>query len=252
MSRSRSLLVLVPPSEAKAPGGTREVHDGPFDSVLGAARRDVRAAVRSLLAGATSRELERILHVRGPLLERARAAMTDVGSGEVRTLPAWQRYCGVVWTHLEPATLHVRQRRRLLVPSGLYGLSAGEDRIADYRLRMSVNLAPVGRLTDFWRTRTTEALAEYARGRTIVSLLPREHTASIDFVAVGQYCRVRQVEFREGHDGAAVGHDAKAVKGRFARHVLVNGADGLEEFSWRDWRVVPSTRGTTNLTVQRC
>jgi len=248
---SRSLLVLVPPSEGKVVGGTHERQRGCFDDVLYGARCEVRDAVRSLLAGASSRELERVLHVRGTLLDRAWVAMADAVADAGPSMPVWQRYSGVVWAHLEPATLHANARRRLLVPSGLYGLNAGNDHIADYRLKMSVNLTSVGRLADFWRSWISSTLVEHVKGRTVVNLLPREHAASVDFVSMSRHCDLRHVEFRLRHDTAAIGHDAKAVKGRFARHALVSGVDGLEEFTWRDWRVVPSAQGAGHLTIER-
>lgn len=248
---SRSLLVLVPPSEGKTSGGAHGAPGGLFDDALLDARGEVRDAVRALLESASSRDLERVLQVRGPLLERARRAMADTVGEAGPTMPVWRRYSGVVWTHLEPSTLHSSARRRLLVPSGLYGINAGSDHIADYRLKMSVRLAPVGRLAEFWRGRISSVLAEHATGRTVVNLLPREHEASIDFTSLARHCHVRHVEFRDLRDGVAVGHDAKAVKGRFARHALVSGVEGLEEFAWRGWHVVAPTRGEDRLTVAR-
>ena len=247
----RSLVVLVPPSEAKSFGGSHGHDPGVFDSVLGEARLEVRNGLRDLLAHGSTSELSRVLGVRGPLLARARDATSALVEGAAATMPAWRRYSGVVWTHLDPVSLHVAQRRRLLIPSGLYGLNGGDDPIADYRLKMSVRVAPLGHLGSFWRERVTSALVERLKGATVVNLLPREYAASVDLTALASSCNLRHVTFRDRRSGLAVGHEAKAVKGRFARHALESGADDLGAFRWEGWRVSTVGRSGGHLTIER-
>ena len=111
---SREPLVLLPPSEGKAIGGTRLFRpaSGAFRR-LGGPRQTVIATLAGAVAGGDG---SRLLGVRGPLLERARTAVDELGAGRARGLPAWQRYTGVVWEHLEPATLDAADLARVVIP----------------------------------------------------------------------------------------------------------------------------------------
>lgn len=230
------LLVLIPPSQAKARGGRATTRAGVFDDALDEPRRQVRAALAGLLSRHDPRELARVLGASGPLLERATAA-TAALEGDAPRLAAWRRYQGVVWTHLDPASLPVAQRRRLLVPSALYGLVSAQDPIADYRLTMDVAVAPLPVLSRFWRSTVSSLLATHARGATVVNLLPREHAASVDVAILKRSARVIHAHF-VAHDGRrAVGHDAKAVKGALARRLVGEGIDAVASSTWRGWEV---------------
>ena len=226
-----SPLVLLPPSEGKRPGGSRRTRRGAFDDELGATRLDVRERLGVVLAASSQRELETVLGVRGALFERAQAAMLALLAGQAALRPAWQRYSGVVWSHLEPETLSVAQRRRLIIPSGVYGLNAGDDLVADYRLKMSARLqgTSVGSL---WRPVIASSLARHARGRLVYDLLPVEHRSALDAADLVA-TRVVTVTFRHARDGRLAGHDAKAAKGVFARHLLTT--TDVASFSWRGW-----------------
>ncbi|MGD0853464.1 MAG: peroxide stress protein YaaA [Acidimicrobiales bacterium] len=237
---SAPLLVLVPPSEAKTPGGTLRAGVGVFDGALGADRRRVIDALLEALENATTRRQEIMLNARGPLLERALVATRQLADERVPRLAAWQRYSGVVWSHLGPATLTPAERRRLLVPSSLYGVTSAEDRIADFRLKMNVGVGSLGTMATYWRPRVTTVLAQHARRSTIVNLLPLEHEAAIDLGELARTRRVLRVEFIDGVGGTTVGHDAKAVKGVLARTLLVEGLDALTSFEWQGWRSVPN------------
>lgn len=226
--------VLVPPSEAKEPGGRVAAVPGVFDDALAPAREQVRRALASMLEEGSPEELSRLFKVRGALLDRALVATRLVVRGTAPTLPAWRRYCGVVWSHLDAGTLSEGQRRRILVPSGLYGLSSASDAIADYRLTMKVSLGELGNVANFWRPTLGDALERLA-GARFVSLLPREHAAAFERHDAVASRMIPVVFLRHGDEGAA-GHDAKAVKGIVARRVLDDGLDAIEDFRWRGWR----------------
>ena len=226
-----SPLVLLPPSEGKRPGGSRRARRGAFDDELGVTRLGVIERLRAVLVTSSRRDLETILGVRGALLERAQVAMLALLAGEAALRPAWQRYSGVVWSHLEPETLSATQRRRLIVPSGLYGLNAGDDLVADYRLKMSARLQGSS-AASLWRPVIASSLARHARGRSVYDLLPVEHRSAFNAVDLAA-TRVVTVTFRHARDGRLAGHDAKAAKGVFARHLLMT--TDIASFSWRGW-----------------
>lgn len=226
----RAPLILIPPSEAKLAGGRNNARAGTFDEDLAGAREIVSARLRELVETATDAQVATVLGVRGALLERARSATVALLDGRAPLMPVWQRYSGVVWNHLEANTLTGAQRRRLIVPSGLYGLNAGDDVIADYRLKMSARLHHES-LSTFWRPVLSASLARFARDRVIYDLLPLEHRAALSQLTAG--ARLVPVTFTHGSNGRLAGHDAKAAKGAFARHLIDNSP--LASFAWRGW-----------------
>lgn len=230
------LFALIPPSQGKASGGRHQISVGTFD-VLQGPRHEVLNALRTFLTTASTAQLEVSLSARGPLLERTLSSTQQILEGTAPLLPAWRRYEGVVWSYLAPGSLTPAQRRRILVPSGLYGLLAGDDRIAEYRLKMNVRLPNLPSLARFWRPGVTDALLERTSHATLVNFLPKEHAASIDMEKLKAHREVIDVHFVAPDESKAVGHDAKAVKGELARAVL---SEGLAAFSIPErlgWRV---------------
>ena len=225
--------ILLPPSESKAVGGETGVVGGPFAATMRRSHEQIRRELRSILRANEPGVLERVLGVRGPLLERATAATKALLAGKAPLMPAWQRYEGVVWTYLEPASLAASERARLLIPSGLYGLNAAEDLIPDYRLTMKVSLGAVGNVATFWRPAITRALT--ALDRPIISLLPKEHEHAIDTEALRAAGPYHSIRFLQADGEGVAGHDAKAVKGKVGGYVLRHGMRGLVGFSWRGW-----------------
>ena len=192
-----------------------------------AGRRDEVAEALDAERGGSAK----LLGVKGDHLDRAQSAnLSLVGAA---TLPAWQRYTGVVWDHLDPASLDTADRRRIVVVSGLLGLVRGDDPIPDYRLKMGANLPPLGKLSTWWREDLSDRLNRYAAGRTakqprvIVDLLPQEHRAAwtpddrVDGVSI---------EFVDP-TGTPGGHFAKAAKGELARAILRDGLGAVDR--WR-------------------
>ena len=212
---------------------------GTFDDALADERRRVVEALIGALNGSSTRRQEILLNARGPLLERALETTRQLAHERVPRLAAWQRYSGVVWSHLGPSSLAPAQRRRLLIPSSLYGVTTGEDRIADFRLKMNVGVSPLGTMATFWKPHVTSVLAAHSKRSTIVNLLPGEHEAAIDVRELTRTRHVVSVHFINGVGGTTVGHDAKAVKGILARTLLLEGLDALSTFEWQGWRSVP-------------
>ena len=229
-------FLLLPPSEAKASGGDRDQREGAFDVDLSRARKEVRAALRDLLRTSDVARLERVMNVRGPHLDRAVSATSALVRGRADLMPAWRRYTGVVWGHMDVATMTTDEFERILVPSGVYGVTTANDHIADYRLKMNVRLASIGQVAAFWRPRLTPVLSKRLADEVVVNLLPKEHQAAIDLETLAGRSRVITVGFRVRGGERAVGHDAKAVKGILARCVLDNGVDVFDGFEWGGWR----------------
>ena len=116
--------------------------------------------------------------------------------------------------------------------SGLLGLVRGDDPVPDYRLKMGANLAPLGKLSTWWREAVTTEVARLARRHVIVDLLPQEHRAAWDRV-VGPPVDAISVSLVDP-TGKPGGHFAKAAKGELARAILLDGLGALD--TWRDDR----------------
>jgi cytoplasmic iron level regulating protein YaaA (DUF328/UPF0246 family) len=235
------LAILLPPSEGKAMGGRRRPWNpahGRFGPSLGAHR----AAVAAALAAAGGGD-ERLLGVRGQLLDRAREANLSLLTA--RTMPAGERYTGVVWEALALASATEPVRRRaassIAVVSALHGAIAVGDPTPDYRLKIGAGLVPLGKLSTWWRGPVSAALAEWTAGRFVVDLLTNDHRAAWE---PAQRARGVRVQFADrdstrsgGVVGGVVGHDAKAAKGRLARHLLEAEGDPLRDLDeWADPR----------------
>ncbi len=214
-------MLLLPPSEGKAGGGSsRRAGWAPDGGSFGRMLGDRRAAVVDALAASGGGD-ERLLGVRGEHLLRAQSSNSSlIGAA---TLPAWQRYTGVVWDHLDPGTLSPDARKRTVVVSGLLGLVRGDDPVPDYRLKMSANLRPLGKLSTWWRDDLSAELRRLARRRFVVDLLPQEHRAALDHDGLDGIS-VTLVD-RTGKPG---GHFAKAAKGELARAILLDGLDVID------------------------
>ena len=232
---SRPLAILLPPSEGKAPRGSRTAwnpYDGKFGDALGHKRQALALALGELGGGG-----EKLLGVGGKHLAAAQQA--NAALLESRTLPASQRYTGVVWDHLDLASLAPEVRRlanrSIFVLSGLLGVVTVGDRTPEYRLKMGASLAPFGVLSTWWRTELSGALNDALAKRVVIDLLPNEHRAAW-IPTPERYREGVRVVFIE-RDGKMAGHDAKAAKGELARHLLVSGGDAIDALqSWRNDR----------------
>jgi cytoplasmic iron level regulating protein YaaA (DUF328/UPF0246 family) len=213
--------VLLPPSEGKIVGGVTTKGSDTFAPSLEEVRRRVFAGVCEILDSGGPDELAKVLKVKGPILERSIATIEKMRTDDAPLLPAWQRYSGVAWKHLDPASLSQSLLERILIPSGLYGVTTGTDVVADYRMKMNVSLGPLGVVSNVWRPHISMAVGALIQGGTVVDLLPKD---------------VIVVRFLDHAGNRAAGHDAKAVKGMVARSVLEKGVDSLASFRWKGWR----------------
>ncbi len=224
------LAVLLPPSEGKAVGGFAprwRAGSGRFGRALRTQRLEVAAALQEIDGGDA-----RLLGVGGAALERARSANVAVEGAP--TLPAWQRFTGVVWEHLDVGGLAPDARDRaadaVVVVSALTGLTALDDPVPDHRLKLSVRLDSLGKLSTWWQPAVTAVLDRRLAGRLVVDLLPQEHAAAWR-PSPGGYDH-RPVRF-VGHDGRVAGHTAKAAKGLLARALVSSDDPERVLATWR-------------------
>ena len=228
-------LILLPPSEGKAPlGDGRPWERGSLSMDLDAERTRV---IRALAAAMKRNEVSRgkLLDVKGKALVAATAA--NRGVAKAPTLRAIERYTGVLYDAIDHRSLSAVHRRRLegsvLIFSGLWGAVMPADPIPDYKLKMGAALPPLGKLSTWWRRPLSARLAELAAGRQVWNLLPNEHALAWDPPAGLEQWTVRFLERRNGAM-TTVSHDNKSLKGALVRYLLADpGAEPADLAAWK-------------------
>ena len=215
------MLILLPPSEGKAP-----TDDGrPFDMgalslpELTPTRERVRTALAKLSAGRESRarDMLGLTPRQTDELDRNRDLL------DARSLPAAQVYTGVLYAALDYPTLTAAARRRVdqwvLVFSGLWGAVHLDDPIPAYRLSGDVTLPRLGSVGTLWRKPLATALPELAGDGVVLDLRSGTYakmwTPTPDLAERTVVARILQG--RPDGSRAVVSHHNKATKGRLVR-----------------------------------
>ncbi|EME97698.1 peroxide stress protein YaaA [Streptomyces mobaraensis NBRC 13819 = DSM 40847] len=226
------MLVLLPPSEGKATGGTGAPVDTGALALpgLAAARDAVLAELVELCSGDEEKAAEVLGLSQGLRGEVAKNA----GLRTAGTRPAAEIYTGVLYDALGLTTLPPTARRAaersLLVFSGLWGAVGVGDAIPSYRCSMGVKLPGLGPLGAFWRGPMAEALPAAAGEGLVLDLRSAAYaTAWKPKGGVAERTvtvRVLQSRVVDGVEKrSVVSHFNKATKGRMVRDLLVAGAE---------------------------
>lgn len=218
----RGVLILLPPSEGKAPGGNGAAVDIASLSwpQLASQRERVLAALVTICARqpAKARTLLGLSEALDD--DRAANAAADVSP----TMPAGHRYTGVLHDALGYPTLPAAARRRadhsVVVFSGLWGLVRPTDQLPEYRIGIGTKLPKIGPLPAYWRGALTAALdADIAtqgaldlRSSGYSQMYRPSPAAAANLVTVAI----------TGPDGnrAAASYQSKVAKGRLVRALL--------------------------------
>ncbi|WP_256107484.1 peroxide stress protein YaaA [Streptomyces sp. ODS05-4] len=219
------MLVLLPPSEGKAPSGDGAPLDTGALSLpgLAGARATVLAELVELCAG----DEDKARDVLG-LSEGLRGEVAkNAGLRTAGARPAGEVYTGVLYDALGLASLDAaaaeRARRELLVFSGLWGAVRVDDRIPSYRCSMGVKLPGLGALGAFWRTPMAEVLPEAAGDGLVLDLRSAAYAAA--WRPKGEVAgRTASVRVLHAPTRKVVSHFNKATKGRIVRSLLTAGA----------------------------
>jgi len=220
-------LILLPPSEGKATGGTGAGCNAgamalQFTDSSGAKSREVVIKALGVAMAGNEAKRNKLLGVKGAALESATRANQSLLTSP--TLPAIERYTGVLYDALDSPSLPTAARRRMaksiLIFSGLWGAVTPTDLIPDYKLKMGASLAGVGKLSTWWRPMLSPRVAALAQGRTVWNLLPIEHNAA--WTAPAQLNQITVKFFERRQDGSlvAVSHWNKFLKGALVRQLL--------------------------------
>ncbi|MEV5317419.1 peroxide stress protein YaaA [Streptomyces sp. NPDC052687] len=220
------MLVLLPPSEGKAPSGPGAPLK--LESLSLPALTEARAAVLGELVELCAGDEDKAREVLG-LSEGLRGEVAK--NAELRTAgarPAGEIYTGVLYDALDLASLESAARERaarsLLVFSGLWGAVRVTDRIPSYRCSMGVRLPGLGALGAYWRTPMAAALPEAAGDGLVLDL--RSAAYATAWKPKGETAgRTATVRVLHAPTRKVVSHFNKATKGRIVRSLLTAGAE---------------------------
>jgi len=215
------VLVLLPPSETKQPGGS----GAPLD--LGALGSPELTPVRTQLVDAVVALAADLPAARAALglspkqdEEIARNAVLRTSP----TMPALERYTGVLYDALDVRSL-TRARRaradaRLAVGSALFGLLRAGDAVPAYRLSAGSVLPGLPSLRSLWKPVLTDVLT--APGELVVDL---RSGAYAELAPVPDAVTVQVLSERPDGTRSVVSHFNKAHKGRLARLLATTTAE---------------------------
>jgi cytoplasmic iron level regulating protein YaaA (DUF328/UPF0246 family) len=214
-SDNAGVLILLPPSETKAPGGSGEPLDPEQLSFpqLAAARTRITRSLTTL-----GRSPKRAATVLGLGPRQAHELEHNVRLAEAPTMPAIERYTGVLYDSLDIASIRgaarSRAMRRLAVGSALFGLVRASDPIPAYRLSAGTKLPRVGTLASVWKPALTPVLATLAEQELVVDLRSGAYRS---LAPVRGAVEVRVLNERADGARSVVSHFNKSTKGELAR-----------------------------------
>jgi hypothetical protein len=223
------VLLLLPPSETKHPGG-----DGaPLDltTLTAPELTPVRTElVESLVKLAADVPASRAALGLSPRQDDEIARNAALWAGP--TLPALARYTGVLYDALDLRSLTRSQRaradRRLAVGSALFGLLRADDHVPTYRLSAGSTLPGLPTLRSMWRPALAPVLGAY--DGLVVDLRSGSYAA---LAPVPGAVTVQVLSERPDGTRTVVSHFNKAHKGRVARLLATSKAEPADAVGLR-------------------
>lgn len=214
------MLILLPPSETKRTGGARgalNIEQLALPELLPQREQVVDALVRLSDDQATA---ARVLKLGPSLLD---SVADNARLRTSRTMPAMDRYTGVLYDALDAPSLDRSARawlgRNVYIHSAPLGPVAASDPIPTYRLGAGVSLPLLPSLKRVWAEAVTAALAGH--GGPILDLRSEAYVAlgPIPDSVQGAYVRVA-TETADGQT-RALNHFNKHAKGELVRRLAL-------------------------------
>jgi cytoplasmic iron level regulating protein YaaA (DUF328/UPF0246 family) len=253
------MLLLLPPSETKSPGGSgAPLRPGDLALPgLDALRERMLASLVTLSA-----DPDRAAKVLSLSPKQRGEIQTNAELRTAPTRPAVDRYTGVLFDALDAPSLDTRSRRWLgdhvLIHSAPFGPIGALDPLPAYRLGATASLPDLPPLRRFWSAAVTDALAA-AEPAFVVDLRSEAYAALGPVPAEVPSVFVRIVA--DGPDGTvrALNHFNKHAKGALVRELAgerprVRSIRGLREWlrgrghrieeSGGEWLLHETPRGT--------
>ncbi|WP_415713447.1 YaaA family protein [Maridesulfovibrio sp.] len=198
-------IILLPPSEGKADGGNKP----PLKSVSG--------ITADLIEAIKEADPKKLYGLKEKALAKAVAVNDEILKS--KTMPAIERYTGVVYDAIDYRTLKNKSDfdKKVLIVSGLFGLVSPADLIPNYRLKIDKLKA-----AKLWLDSNSEQLKD----RFVIDLLPQAHKKAV------KYDHGIEVEFvlKKAGKKMPAGHQGKHIKGRFVRWLIENNIADSKQF----------------------
>ncbi|UBI10106.1 peroxide stress protein YaaA [Corynebacterium coyleae] len=198
------MLIVLPPSETKAPGGT--------DAAMALSFPSLDPIRNSLLD-----ELTHTL-VDTPASKQAEAE-ENLTLRSAPVMPAIERYTGVLYDSLDASTLSADALSRLAVGSALFGVVRAGDLIPRYRLSAGMKLGGKT-LRAWWGSAVTDALADCG---FVVDM------RSGAYQNLGPVPGALTIRVEQADTGKVVSHFNKKYKGELARALAPHDAASASE-----------------------
>ncbi|WP_137846311.1 peroxide stress protein YaaA [Microbacterium sp. 2FI] len=213
------MLILLPPSETKRPGGSRRPLDV-ASLALPQLAPQREAAVDALVAlSADSDEAVRVLKLGATQLGEV---AVNAGLRDAPTMAAVERYTGVLYDALDAASLDSAARRwvgaHVLVHSAPFGPVGALDPIPAYRLGAAASLPGLPPLRRVWADAVAAAI-EALVPRFVLDLRSEAYVALGPVPASVASSYVRVVTEGEGGAVRALNHFNKHAKGALVRRL---------------------------------
>lgn len=210
------MLILLPPSETKAAGGDAAALD--LERLSFPELNADRARLARTISTHAMRSPRRAMEVLELGPTQAAELEHNVVLLQSQTMPAIERYTGVLFDALDVGTLSTAARRRagerLAVGSALFGLVRAEDLIPAYRLSAGTRLPRVGGLAPIWRRSLGPMLQGFAASGLVVDLRSGAYRS---LAPCSEAVTVRVLTQRADGSRTVVSHHNKATKGLLAR-----------------------------------
>ena len=220
------MLILLPPSETKRPGGVGVSMDRAaiIWAALDPAREKIIAALEKV-----SRKPE----LASKALKLGKKSVADAGKNlnlwSAPTMPALQRYTGTLYDALDYESLGKdaieRAGRQVFIQSALFGMVPALEQIPDYRCSADSKLPNVD-LKKLW---VDAHGAVWPRLQGPVLDLRSESYVALN--PIPPSLESYYVEVIDWGSGKALNHFNKKAKGAFVRAALTNGLERVSDLS---------------------
>lgn len=226
------MLLLLPPSETKRDGGV----DGATLDLALLSFSSLTPSRRAVLAA--TRRLARNLSTMAGALKLGKSQHFELirnrTLGSSPTMPAIERYTGVLYDALDVVGLDIGQRafadRHVVIHSTLFGLLGAADPIPAYRLSHDSRLPGLS-LKKTWREPIAAAIA--ARSGLVLDLRSEAYV-ELGPAPPASYC-LRVVALAVDGQRRALNHFNKKGKGEFVRAIIRAGIDHADVDSLLAW-----------------
>lgn len=243
------MLILLPPSEGKARGGSGAPVDlGSLSwPELTAARAKLTRALVTVCAKSPRRARE--LLGLSEALDEERAANAELENSP--TMPAGHRYCGVLHDAFGYPTLPAAARRRadasVVVFSGLWGAVRPTDQLPAYRVGIGTKLPRIGPLPTYWRGPLDGTVGAQIADEEAIDLRSSGYG---QMVRPGRGLHPIAITAPDGVKSAS-SYQSKVAKGRLVRELVRSGGPSLDRLVTAAAAIgLSATDGPKGITVR--